>query len=451
MVPPSTTEQGCSPETGMPVNLSRLRGKLGRKAREEPTFRFYTLYGHISRTDTLEAAWRHVRGNRGGPGIDGVRFGDIESSAEGVPGFLARLAEELRSKHYRPQPVLRVYIDKPGGGRRPLGIPTIRDRVAQMAVLLILEPIFESGFLVSSYGFRPGRSAHDALDAVRDHLKTGHDAVYDADLRACFDTIPHEKLLACLEKRVSDRHMLKLIRRWLRAPVAEEGTKTEKKGDPPRYRLTKPYRGTPQGGVLSPLLANIFLHWFDVAFHRAEGPGVWAQAKLVRYADDFVICARDISTRLEHWVEQTVEEWMGLELNREKTRVVCLAQPRAHLDFLGYTFRYDRDLYGRKRQYLNVIPSQKAVSRARGKLRELISARRGFVPLPVLVQEVNSHLKGWSRYFSYGYPRMAFREINAYTRVRLSRHLDRRSQRPWRKRGTMSKYAYLQSLGLIYL
>ena len=439
----------------MSTSLSRLRCKLGRKAMEEPAFRFYTLYGHITRMDTLEAAWKRVRANRGGPGIDGQTFEAIETSAEGVTGFLTRLSEELRTRTYRPQPVLRVYIDKPNGGQRPLGIPTIRDRVAQMAMKLIIEPIFEADFEDSSYGFRPGRSAHDALEAVREHLASGRRTVYDADLRACFDTIPHEKLMACLEKRISDRHVLKLIRRWLRAPVAEEEPPKHGKDGPrtggPRYRLTKPERGTPQGGVLSPLLANIFLHWFDRVFHRESGPGVWANAKLVRYADDFVICARYVGTRLERWVERTVEEWMGLELNREKTRTVCLDSPKAHLDFLGYSFRYDRDLHGRNRRYLNVFPSKKSLKREREAVREMIGPHRCFVPLPILVHQVNRQLEGWAQYFSYGYPRMALRHVNAYVRARFSQHLDRRGQRPWRRRGDGSKYAYLASLGLKYL
>lgn len=454
----STTEHWFQEHKQLPEAISRLRRALGQKAKEEPKFRFYTLYGHITRQDTLESAWRLVRANAGGPGIDGVRFADIESSSEGVEGFLSRLREDLVTKEYRPSPVLRVFIEKRGGGQRPLGIPTVRDRVAQMAMLLIIEPIFEVDFHDSSYGFRPGRSAHDALGAVRTHISQGFQAVYDADLRACFDTIPHEKLLSCLERRISDRHVLALIRRWLKAPVAEaqRGTrgKTARKkqtGTPPHYRLSRSTCGTPQGGVLSPLLANVFLHWFDELFHRKEGPGVFANAKLVRYADDFVICARYIGTKLLAWVERTVEEWMTLEINREKTRMVDLGTAGAHLDFLGYTFRYDRDLHGRAQRYLNVTPSKKAVVRERETLRSMTSSARCHQPLPSLIKDVNRHLTGWRQYFQYGYPAMAFRSVNTYIRMRLSRHMDRRSQRPWRKHGEISKHAYLESLGLVYL
>jgi RNA-directed DNA polymerase len=245
-----TTEQepGHHDPTGrrdLPRKVSRLRSKLSQKAKQEPRFRFYTLYDRISRLDVLQAAWREVRKPQTAAGVDGVTFTDIEASEGGVRGFLTQLQEDLCSKRYRPDAVRRVEIPKPDGRTRPLGIPTIRDRVVQMAVLLILEPVFEADFRDSSYGFRPGRSAHDALDAIRVHLKRGKRDVYDADLKGYFDTIPHEKLMAALEVRISDRSVLKLIRMWLQSPIEE----TDEAGRKTRHR---PTAGTPQGGVITP-------------------------------------------------------------------------------------------------------------------------------------------------------------------------------------------------------
>ncbi|MGH7866619.1 MAG: reverse transcriptase domain-containing protein, partial [Candidatus Dormibacteraceae bacterium] len=295
-------------------------------------------------------------------------------------------------------------------------------------------------FLDCSYGYRPGKSAQQAIDSLRQHLNAGFKEVYDADLKGYFDSIPHDQLLAAVRMRVIDRSVLRLIRMWLEAVVVE----TDANGQQKRFRSKQ---GTPQGGVISPLLANIYLHWFDKAFHAPTGPAHWAKAKLVRFADDFVILARYQGRQLHDWIEGQLEGRFRLTINREKTRVVKLHQPGTKLNFLGFTLRYDRSLFGGPRRYLNVVPSEKALAHARDKLGELTDRDRGWLPPPGVVGQASSWLHSWARYYNHGYPRHAFNKLNWYAYQRLVQHLKRRSQRSFRFPKGIPKLAFLKTLG----
>jgi RNA-directed DNA polymerase len=426
----------------LPPKVSELRKKLGQKAKQEPKFRFYALYDRIYREDVLRIAATLVLNHNGAAGVDGVTCQDLVTMDDPAwDAYIRQLHEELRTKRYRPQPVKRVYIPKPDGRLRPLGIPTVKDRIVQTAAMLILEPIFEADFLNCSFGFRPGRNAHQAIDTIRQHVTSGFREIYDADLKSYFDTIPHDALIKCLERRIVDRSVLKLIRMWLESPVVE----TDGHG---KTRVTRPKQGTPQGGVISPLLANLYLHWFEKLFYRFDGPGRWANAKLVRYADDFVVLARYQSQRLIDWIENLLEGRFRLTVNREKTRIVKLHEPGQSLNFLGFALRYDRDLFGRDHRYLNVFPSVKSMARAHDRIREMTGPRRCFVSIREVIDGINRWTKGWSGYFRYGYPRHRFRNLNSFMLLRLTRHLQRRSQRAYRTPVGKSDYFHLQSLGL---
>jgi RNA-directed DNA polymerase len=456
---PMTEEEAAAIECRETVSLARwpelrdLRAKLGRKAKQQKRFAFYSLYGHVWRTDTLWAAWETVRRNNGAPGVDGLSIEQISATPESVAAFIEAIQNALKTRTYQAQAVKRVYILKANGKLRPLGIPVIADRVVQAAVRLILEPIFEADFEECSYGFRPGRSAHDAIGSVERSIREGRFGVYDADLAGYFDSIPHDKLLEGVRQRVVDGAVLGLIRQWLKAPVVEppqDRDKSDPGGGPPQVQRRK--EGTPQGGVLSPLLANIHLHWFDRAFHGKDGPRQWANARLVRYADDFVILARYIGPEIQRWIEEKIESRLGLTINREKTRVIAdLSVEGENLQFLGYNIGYGYDIHGRGTRYLRIEPSAKACKGQRAKVREQLSPKQSHTPLPDLIGRLNRQLRGWANYFRLGYPREAMRDMNSYVRAKLTWHLQRRSQRSWRPPKGQSAYAYFNRMGLIQL
>ena len=369
-----------------PDKIRDLQRGLYLKAKREPEFRFYLLHDKVWREDILQHAYRLERGNGGAPGIDGVTFQSIENG-EGEAEFVSKLKRELKEKTYRAQAVRRVFIPKGDGKQRPLGIPTIRDRVAQMAVKLVIEPIFEADFEECSFGFRPKRDAHQAVGAIREALNKGHPYVFDADLQQYFDTIAHDKLLVLVARRISDRHILNWIKQWLKAAVVEE----DEEG---RRRVKGAKRGTPRGGVISPLLANIYLHLFDrvfLSYCRATG----LAAQLIRYADDFVILMRGGVKETLVKVGQVLGR-MELKLNEEKSRIVDARE--GSFDFLGFTFCRKRS--SRTGKVITLVePSQKSEQRFRDEVRELTKRWSHYLPEKEVWDRVNRYVRGWVNYF----------------------------------------------------
>ncbi len=397
-----------------PEKVRTLQRKLYCKAKQEPNYRFYLLYDKIHREDILAHAYREAKANKGAPGVDGQTFEQIES--EGRKEWLRGLREELRNKTYRPQPVRRVMIPKPGGGERPLGIPTIRDRVVQTAAKLVLEPIFEADLEPQAYGYRPKRSAQDAIRKVHRLLCQGYTDVVDADLSKYFDTIPHSELMQCVARRIVDRKVLRLIKRWLKAPVEErdqDGKRHIRGGKKARC-------GTPQGGVVSPLLANLYMNRY-LKHCRQQGKGNALRAEIVTYADDFVILSRGHAAEALSWTRGVMER-IGLTLNEAKTRLVD-AQ-RGRFDFLGYTFgahRFKKDGHW----YLGASPSRKSVARVKRKVGAMLGPNH-VRPWEEVRNQLNWLLRGWSGYFHYGTRLMAYRAVDNYVLNKVRHFLRRR-------------------------
>ena len=422
-------------------DIALMTERLARKAAAEPKFRFYRLFWWITHEQTLRCAWERVRANGGAPGVDGVTFQMIERSEGGVDGFLAGLQKELRENAYRASPLRRKYIEKANGKMRPLGIPTVKDRVVQCAVKTVIEPIFEEDFHDCSFGFRPDRSAQDAVARIAENVKKGKALAYDADLSSYFDTIPHDKLMAAVQMRISDGRVLGLIRHWLKVCVQEpNGVRTSPKG-----------RGTPQGGVISPLLANIYLHWFEtIVSLTAKACG--QVMSIVRYADDFVILARSWADGFLQRVEGILEGRMGLTVNREKTKVLDFREPHTTLTFLGYDFRMVRDrLFGTGKRYLTFGPSKKSVKGIREKIHAITHARNGLLTVEKVVGRLNKLTKGWGAFYSVGYPSKAFHAVNGYALRRMARFLNRKSQRRYRLKFADTYYGELNHYGMYWL
>jgi len=397
--------------------VSILQEKLYQKAKQEREYKFYVLYDKMFIPYMLREAWESVKSNHGSPGVDGMTIEKVEQY--GVDIYLKELGEELRKQTYKPQAVKRVMIPKANGGERPLGIPTVKDRIAQTVCKMILEPIYEADFEDSSYGFRPGRSSKDAMTAIKGHLKEGKTEVYDADLSKYFDTIPHDKLQIALKQRIADPRILKLINKWLKVPVYEDG----------KYKSGKDnHNGTPQGGVISPLLANVYFHLIDRIVNNTQSLFSKHGVRMVRYADDFVLMGKELPKEVIEKLK-TLLQRMGLMLNESKTRHI---DARAvSFNFLGFTIRYDKDIKGRDFRYWNIVPSKKSEQKIRDKVKDYLKTH-GHYKAGDIAAGLNSIIRGWLNYFSItgvSYPAMSKRNLRLYLSNSLFRYYNRKSQR----------------------
>jgi RNA-directed DNA polymerase len=422
-----------------PLKIRMLQRKLYQKAKGEPNYRFYLLYDKICREDILAHAYEVAKSNQGAPGVDGQSFWGIETL--GLEEWLSGIREDLRAKTYRPQAVRRVMIPKPGGGQRPLGIPTIRDRVVQTAAKLLLEPIFEADFDPNAYGYRPKRSAQDAVGKVMELLKAGYTDVVDADLSKYFDTIPHSELLQCVARRIVDRDMLHLIKMWLKGPVEER----DQDGKRRRSGGANSTCGTPQGGVISPLLANLYMNRY-LKYWRITGRGEAFQAQIVNYADDFVILSRGHAAEALNWTRSVMTR-IGLTLNGTKTSIKQAR--REQFDFLGHTFgpwRYRKT----GTWYLGTSPSKKSVSRLRRKVGDLLKPCNVGAWREVRDQ-LNAILRGWSNYFRCGSRYVQFRAVDHYVYDRVVHFQRRRRQMQSRGTAQYSEATVFGELGVLRL
>jgi RNA-directed DNA polymerase len=427
---------------GTPEGVRKLQRALHAKAKGSPGFRFYSLYDKVYREDILRFAFRCCRANGGAPGVDGEEFEDIEEYGE--DRWLGELAEELRRRTYRPQAVRRVFIPKPNGKRRPLGIPTIRDRVVQTAAVLVLEPIFEADLQPEQYAYRRNRSALDAIEQVYKLLRSGHLEVIDADLRGYFDSIPHSELMKSVARRVSDRHMLHLIKMWLTAPVEERDERGR------RIRTTNNKdtgRGIPQGAPISPLLANIYMRRFVLGW-KVLGYEKRCKAHIVNYADDYVICCRRGRAEEAMAAMRRIMGRIKLEVNEEKTSRCRV--PEEAFDFLGYTFGICRS-FKTGRAYIGTRPSRRSLRRIIREISEATSRRWLLLDAEMVVKGLNEKLTGWAQYFKLGPVSKAYRALDLHTSFRLRRWLCGKYKR--RGKGTArypNEYLY-EKLGLVRL